>query len=226
AVWRWRAPGMLLVLLWLFSTSFGNSLMVGSVDSPRYVTVFPAVALVCAVGLRYTVPLVVRHMGRARLLVAAAAAAFAIVQVNYYFNIHLPAYNHAFRSDNAVPDGYDAALRSLDFPPGTNIHIISLHRFSQIEANGLLSFMREDFQLDTLTPREFTDQYISELRCRVDHAFFVERTDFKTLEKLRAHFFLRDPEVTPYDDFMPGQRLILFYAPYLKGSEKIYGRKC
>ena len=119
-----------------------------------------------------------------------------------------------------------AALRSADFPAGTNIHVISENLFSQIEAMGLLGFMRDNLYLDTITPEEFTDKYISELRCRVDHAFFVERTDFRTLDKLRATFFLRDAQLTPYDDFLPSQRYILFYAPYMKGSEKIYGRKC
>jgi hypothetical protein len=226
AVWRWRAPGTLLVLMWLVSTSFGNSLMVGSVDSPRYVTVFPALALVCALGIRYTIPLLIRHANRARILIVVAGIAFAFVQINYYFNEHLPAYNRVFRVNNARPDGYDAALRSVSFPAGTSIHLISENRFGQIEANGLMGFMRDNLYLDTLKPEEFTDQYISDLRCRVDHAFFIERTDFKTLEKLRANFFLRDPQVTPHDDILPSQRFILFYAPYIKGSEKVYGRKC
>jgi hypothetical protein len=165
-------------------------------------------------------------MGRARLLIAVVGIVFAFVQVNYYFNQYLPHYNGVFRATKANPDGYDAALRSLDFPAGTSVHIISEQLFSQIEAAGLLGFMRGDINLDTLKPAEFTDRYIGDLRCRVDHAFFIERSDFKTLQKLRAHFFLRDPEVSPYDDFLPSQRLILFYAPYLKGSEKIYGRKC
>ena len=226
AAWRWRAPGMLLLLMWLLSTSLGNSLMVDSAGSPRYVMVFPALALACAVGLRYTVPLVIRHVLRARVLIAVAAVGLAFVQVNYYFNDHLPAYNTVFRAAKASPDGYDAAFRSADFPVGTNIHIISKNLFSQIEAVGLLGLMRNNLNLDTVTPDDVTGEYIGELPCRVDHAFFIERTDFRTLGKLRTYFFLRDAQFTPYDDFSPRQRLILFYAPYLKGTEKAYDRKC
>ncbi|MEO8611060.1 MAG: glycosyltransferase family 39 protein [Chloroflexota bacterium] len=226
AVWRWRSPGMLLLLMWLLSTSLGNSLMVDSAGSPRYVMVFPALALACAVGLRYTVPLLIRNARRAAVLIAIAAVGLAFVQVNYFFNDHLPAYNITFRAAKASPDGYDAALRSMDFPSGTNVHIISANLVTQIESIGLLGLRRDDLYLDTLTPDDFTDEYIGELRCRVDHAFFIERTDFRTLDKLRTNFFLREAQLTPYDDFLPSQRLILFYAPYLKGTEKAYDRKC
>jgi hypothetical protein len=226
AAWRWRAPGMLLLLMWLLSTSIGNSLMVDSAGSPRYVMVFPALALACAVGLRYTVPLVFRQERFARILIVVVAVVLAFVQINYFFNIHLPSYNMIFRAAKANPDGYDAAMRSANFPPGTNIHIISKNEVNQIETAGMVGFTRSDLYVDTMTPDKVTTKYLEDLTCRIDHAFFIERTDFATLDKLRKYFFLRAPEFTPYDDFLPSQRLILFYAPYIKGTEKAYDRKC
>jgi 4-amino-4-deoxy-L-arabinose transferase-like glycosyltransferase len=227
AIWRWRAPGMLLLLLWPLSTSIGNSLMVDSAGSPRYVMVFPVLALVVAVGLSYSVPLILRHRTRiAYGIISVAAVGMALFQLNYYFNDHMVNYNEVFRAAKASPDGYDAALRSLDFPRGTTIHIISLWAVNQIEAAGLLHLSRPDLYLDTVASADFTDKYIDQMRCRVDHAFFIERDDFETLDKLREKFYLREPQFTPYDDFLPAHRLVLFYAPYMRGSEAIYGRRC
>jgi 4-amino-4-deoxy-L-arabinose transferase-like glycosyltransferase len=226
ALWRWRAPGTGLLLGWILASSLGNSLMVDSAGSPRYVMVFPALVLTIALGVRYGIPLIVPNRRRASVVIAVLAIGFALFQANHYFNIFLPHYNMSFRAVKANPDGYDAALRSVNFPAGTNIHIISQNLFTQIEGAGLMGFMRSNLYLDTITPADFSDEYLAELHCRVDHAFFIERTDFDTLNKLRANFFLRDPQFTPYADMLPSHSLLLFYAPYIKGSEKVYGRKC
>ncbi len=226
ALWRWRAPGLMLLLGWIFTTSFGNSFMVDSAGSPRYAMVFPALALAIAVGVRYGGAMLWRDERRNGLLLVIVGLLLAVAQVSYYFNDHLPLYNEQFRAENASPDGYDAALRSLSFPAGTHIHIVSLHLVNQIEANGLLGLHRNDLYLETLTTRQFTPFYIDRLRCRVDHAFFVERNDFETINNLRARFYLRPPEFTPFTDLPPIQQLVLFYAPYMRGSEVIYGREC
>jgi 4-amino-4-deoxy-L-arabinose transferase-like glycosyltransferase len=223
---RWRAPGTLLLLMWVFSTSVGNSLMVDSAGSPRYVMVFPALVLTAAVGIRYTAALLIRHEKRQSFVLAVVGIGLALGQVDYYFNHHLPLYNDHFRAASGTPDGYDSSLRSAQFPTGTYIHIISYALVNQIESVGLLGLMRDDLYLETLRPGEVTKKYIDGLRCRVDHAFFLERNDFDTLRKLRKHFFLRAAASSPYDDILPAQRLILYYAPYIKGSEALYDRDC
>jgi 4-amino-4-deoxy-L-arabinose transferase-like glycosyltransferase len=253
ALWRWRAPGMLLLLLWVLGTSAGNTLLVDSLGYPRYVMVFPALALVMAVGLRYGVPLLwpprwprvsARVWVNGRLLrlrvpprwperhQAALMAALVVViaagQTVYYFNDHLPAYESIFRSHKAEPDGYDAALRSASFPTGTQIHIISKREFNQIEANGLLGFMRDqDLTLETMPSWRFTSLYVRDLTCGVDHAFFIQPGDEATLKKIQQYFYLRDPQYTSNPVVKsPNYELVLYYAPYIPGAEARYQRKC
>jgi hypothetical protein len=215
-----------LILIWIISVSLGNSLLTSSMAYPRFVLVFPALMLAAAVGVRYSIPLVVRNARVAGWITLLLTIGLCAGQLFYYYNDYLPVYNMKFRERNATPDGYDAALRSVNFPRGTTVHIISRAIFNHIEATGLLHLSRPDLYLDTVASDKFDDDYIADMRCRVDHAFFVERTDFDTITKLRKYFYLRAPQFTPYDDFLPSQRLILFYAPYIKGSEDVYGRKC
>jgi 4-amino-4-deoxy-L-arabinose transferase-like glycosyltransferase len=226
ALWRWRAMGTLLLLMWVLGTSVGNTLLVDSAGSPRYAMVFPALMMVVAVGIRYTIPLIIRNGRWQTWAIALVGIGLALAQVNYYFSQHLPMYNREFRAMNATPDGYDAALRSLEFPVGTNIHIIAPGPVNQIEAIGLIGLYRGDVYLDTITPDEVTEAYIDDLSCRVDHAFFVEAGDFGTLSILRKHFFLRPAEFSSNPDMLPEQRLLLFYAPYIRGSEAIFGDRC
>ncbi len=226
AFWRPRSPGTLLLLLWVLTTSLGNSLMVDSAGSPRYVMVFPALMLAAAVGIRYTATLIARNVRRQTALIAVVTVVLAFAQVDYYFNSYLPVYNREFRALSDSPDGYDAALRSLDFPPGTSIHIISQNLVNQIETAGMIGLVRSDLSVDTLKPPGLTTQYFKRLQCRVDHAFFIERGDFNTLSKLREHFYLRAAQFTTNNEILPDLRLVLYYAPYIKGSEAVYGREC
>jgi 4-amino-4-deoxy-L-arabinose transferase-like glycosyltransferase len=253
ALWWWRAPGLMLLVMWVLGTSAGNTLLVDSLGYPRYVMVFPALALVMAVGLRYGVPLLwpprwpkvsARVWVNGRLLrlripprwperhQAALMAALVVViaagQVMYYFNDHLPAYERQFRAAKAEPDGYDAALRSVDFPTGTQIHIISRKEVNQIEANGLLGFFRdEDLTLETMPSWRFTSLYARDLTCGVDHAFFIQPDDEATLKKIQQYFYLRDPQYTSNPVLKaPNYELVLYYAPYIPGAEARYNRKC
>jgi LPXTG-motif cell wall-anchored protein len=57
SVWRGRAAASVL-LLWVFFTSLGSGLLVQSAVASRFVVVFPALALLMAVGLRYGLALV------------------------------------------------------------------------------------------------------------------------------------------------------------------------
>jgi 4-amino-4-deoxy-L-arabinose transferase-like glycosyltransferase len=252
ALWRARAPGALLMLLWVLGTSAGNTLLVDSLGYPRYVMVFPALALVMAVGLRYTVPLLwpprwpnisARVWLNGRLLrlrlpprwperhqdalMAGLVVVIAAAQVLYYFNYHIPAYEQRFRSEKAEPDGYDAALRSVNFPRGTQIHIISKHEVNQIEASGLLTFMREGLALETMPSWRFTNLYARDLPCGVDHAFFIQPGDEATLKILQKYFYLREPEYTRNPALKsPEYELVLYYAPYIPGAEARFKRKC
>lgn len=215
ALWTSRAPGPLLLLLWIGATSLGNSFMVAGQDSPRYVTVFPALALLCAVGLRYTLALLwpdgFRPQARSAVL-ALLVIAVAAGQVWYYFEVHLPVFNVEFRETKRDRDLDDALLRSVDFSPGTQIHVISAVRCNPRYATQAIQYLADGLDVDTLTPRDLSAEYLSHLPRTVDHAFFLEPGDQDTLELLELYFLLDSPAYTSYD-IPADKQFVLYYAP-------------
>lgn len=226
AVSRWRKPGFLLLLLWFLMTSFGNSFMVDSAGSPRFVMVLPALALLVAAAIRYITPLIVPRKSAQWLFMGAIGVALALFQADFYFNRHLPDYNHRFRTADEAPDGYDAAWRSLDFPPGTQIHLISDPGFNRIEAQGLINVFRKDLWLDTLTSKEFHRWYMSHLPCGVDHAFYIRADDIQTLRRLNKYFSVEPFQVSPDTDLPPREQFILYYSPHQPGDDSWFARQC
>lgn len=217
AIWRWRKPGLLLVLMWVVATSLGNSLMVDSIGSPRYVMVFPALMLMAAIGLRYTTALLLPgKLTTQTFVIVGLAVLLAVIQVNFYFNEHLPLYNQQFRNNWPHPDGQDAALRSINFPPGTQVHLISDVPPDMFFTRGMLHFFTDDVDLDTLSSRDFTPAYLSRLPRNIDHAFFIEPKDRRVLALLETYYNLLPPQQSPYD--LPIEKQFrLYYAPYIPG---------
>jgi 4-amino-4-deoxy-L-arabinose transferase-like glycosyltransferase len=220
SIWRWRKPGLLLVLIWVVASSLGNSLMVDSIGSPRYVMVFPALMLMAAVGIRYAAELFIPGKLTIQMLVVVGLAiVLAIIQVNYYFNEHLPLYNRQFRNNWPHPDGQDAALRSINFPPGTQVHIISDIPPDMFFTRGVLHYFTDDVDLDTLRSSAFTPAYLSKLPKNIDHAFYLDVKDPSILALLEAYYYLTPPQLSPYD--LPIEKQFrLYYAPYIPESSE------
>lgn len=215
ALWRARCPDCLL-LLWIGGVWLANSLLLDSTQSPRYVVVFPAVALLAAVGITRLAAMIVPGRKLQAALIAALAIILAFVQTNYYFNDHLPFYNRQFRQILGYRDGQDAVLRSLDFPPSTQIHIISDDILPGDYISGLLHFMNDDLQLDFLVSGDLTPAVLRQMPTGVDHAFYVAPDDMRVIGLLHEYFFLRPPEFSPYGLLM-SEQFALYYAPYVPG---------
>ncbi len=254
ALYHWRRPGGLLLCLWLVGAAVGNSVLIINAASTRFVIAFPALALLLAAGLRYTLPLVwpprvpalalrLRAAGRwrrfrwpprcperhRRRVLAAVAAGCAALQIAYYFGPHLAFYNRQLRIVHRFPDGYDAIYRSLAFPSGTHIHIISAAPFSQMDAQGFFDFLRghNQVRIHTLTPTQFDSAYLDQMACGVDHAFFIQLDDRYSAEVIRDHFYARNAEFSPDAEIIPDEReLILLYAPHVPGIEALHGLSC
>jgi hypothetical protein len=229
ALARLREPGPLLLVLWILAASSGNSLLVASASSPRFVLVFPALALAIAVGVRYAVPLVLlkwpeRQVNR---VLWAIVLALAVIQVGYYFGIHIPNFERDARLARDDPDGYDAALRAGDFPPHTEVLIISPVVVNQLEVNELVQLLHDENPIMTVASADFNLAYVNEnVRCGRDVAFFVMPDDQPTLDLIQRYFYVRFPQYTPYTDIPPGEALALYYAPYIPGVEQVKGREC
>ena len=212
-----RAPGPLLLALWIGGAALGNSLLIDSLQSPRYVVVFPALMLAAAVGLRYTLAAIFPN-GSFEAVHALPLIALALFfyQGDYYFNRHIPQYNVEFRQREPSRDGQDAVLRSLHFPQGTHVHIIGLNPPPSNYVGGLRVFLTDAIQVDVLTPRQFTPQYLRGLNPQIDHAFYLEPDDAESLALIRRYFEVIGPQASPYD-LRPDQQFMLYYSPYIAG---------
>jgi hypothetical protein len=227
ALWRLRSPGMVLLLLWVLSVTLGNSLLVGSAVSSRYLVVFPPLALLIAVGIRYVLPLIPLPKLQPRYaygLVGGLVAVLAVGQIGYYFGPHLEIYQIQSRLDwgqQPIKDIYDVALRAVDLPKGTKIHVIDDPQADAGLGNEVLSYMADDaYVMDGLLPRQLTPTYLANLTPLTDHAFFITPNDSETLAILRDYFVLEDPVSSPYP-MPPGTQYILYYARYIKNPETI-----
>ncbi len=216
ALRRWGTPGALLLLLWVFAASAGNSLLVDSAASTRFVIVHPALMLLTAIGICFTLPLIITQARLQRVAIAVVAIGLALFQVHYYFNIHIPLYNEQFRDEWSHPDPQDAILRSVDFPSNTHIYFIGMVPPEAGFIDGVLHYFRDDLHLFTATREEITAKYIGEMSSDVDHAFFVEVGDTSTVELLKQHFYLLPAQSSPYDLPLEDQYL-LYYAPFVPG---------
>lgn len=146
------------------------------------------------------------------ILMSAIAVFFGVVQVNYYFERHLPIYNYTSRAAAPHRDGQDAVLRSLNFPPGTPIHILTDSPPNAHYTSGLLAFLADTtYHLDIITFSDFTNEYIDNLRTDVDHAFFLDRETDALRFLLRDRFDVDPPAYSPFD--LPTRhQFILYYA--------------
>ncbi len=223
---NWRKPGAMLVLLWVICTPLANSLMKNSVSSSRFLIVFPTLALLVAIGVRYAVALMIRHVRWQTGVIAVIGIGLALYQVNFYFNQHLPEYNYAFRFNNSAPDGYDAAWRSINFPQNTRVHLISTPVFSQIETEGMIRVWRDDINVDTIRSGRLTPNYLKKLRCGTDHAFFVQKQDVRVVQMLNRFFNLGPPQYTPFDDLTVQEGFVLYFAHYDPDDGSIFSQRC
>ncbi len=216
ALRRIRQPGNLLMLLWPGLTALGNTLLVVSHASTRYVVVFPALALAAAVGLDAACRRVTRRGPEwARVVVPMSAAALlAVVQVGYYFGPHLGSFDANLRATRPHRDLEDTVYRSLDFPPGTQIHIVSGALFDRGYANQMLAFFRPDLEAVGYLGSDELIADLPRLRHTTDQAFFIEPEDVRTLAALQANFALEGPFFSPYR-VAPERQFVLFFAPRL-----------
>jgi hypothetical protein len=209
ALWRWRTPGV-LPLLWVLGTSLGNALIVESAVSARYVVAFPALALLIAVGIRYTLPLVWPWRGQAAIMLALAGI-IAVGQGAYYFGPFLDLFNREVRA-NVAYDVDDAMLRARHFPPGTQVYIVADHVLPESDAQRLLNFLADHLTVLEIPPDEFTTVPLADLPRSADYAFFIVPGDGQTIGQLVAAFGPHDVQPSTTEP-LPDKGLALFYVP-------------
>lgn len=209
ALGEFRSRGQLLILLWVLLTSLGNTLMQWSNLSARYVVVFPALMVLAALGISRTVDILVPRWKNAAAF--GLVAMLGVVQVGYYFGPHLELYNQQLRPNY---DSTDAMFRSVNFPRGTQIYLISDPTIDGSYTTQVMQFLMDGTDLHVLD--HLTPDYLNTLSRAVDQAFFISPHDDASLKLLESEFILEGPSLSPYD--VPhNTEFVLYYAHCSQG---------
>lgn len=217
AAWRWRGPGI-LPLLWVFGTLAGNALLIESAVSARFVVVFPALALLIALGLRDTARLLAPQ-GRGWRVTAgvlvAASAGIAVGQGAAYFGPFLEGFNHEVRA-HVDHDVDDALLRAQALPPGAHLVIVGDDILPELDMRRHLAFLRDDLSVRAVPPAEFAGLDFSTLPGG-DVAFFLPPEDEEAIGRVQRELRAAGPFVSPYEP-PPDKMLWMFVARTASGE--------
>jgi 4-amino-4-deoxy-L-arabinose transferase-like glycosyltransferase len=207
ALWRLRFVGALL-LVWVVGTIVGNSLIVQSTWTARFVVVFPAVALLVVAGIRYTLPLLWPFSRSSTTVTVLAALAFTLPQTVYYFGPHLTAYNRQVRP---FRDHIDVMYRIRGLLPNIYVYVIhSKSTFFMPHLETLTDFWNIPQVVTVLDATPDTYKLIESLPRGFDYAFFVEPDDSNTITLLHQQFALSQPRYSPYNVPQDKQYVMLF----------------
>ncbi len=211
---RRYSVGLGLLLLWLFLTAFGNSLLVDNVWTARFVVSFPALVLLLAVGLAAIQTLLERLPSDKRIrqwVMPLIVVVLGAVHVVYYFGPHLAQYNVQIRPGH---DQQDVIFRAQAFPPQTEVLLITDDNDIWLYTLHLLAdFWDIDiFAKHFYTPHMLQYNQLDRLRRDVDYAFFVEQDDSETQALLREKFGAAEGTFSPYNVPLEKQFMLFYYV--------------
>jgi hypothetical protein len=221
-LWRWRVAGSLL-LLWVALTVAGNSLLIEGANtwSARFMVVLPVLALLMALGLRFTLPLLKINVGRfiPQMPVAGQkwgwvgltvlVLALAALQPIYYFRDHLPIYNEQVRP---FIDPIDALDRARSLPPDTTVILVTDALPYTDRFFTLTNFWNFYPLMVILKSAELTPEYLSGLAAG-GYAIFITPDNSTAPELLRSTFAnIQGPQYSPFNVPLDRQ-YALYYLP-------------
>jgi 4-amino-4-deoxy-L-arabinose transferase-like glycosyltransferase len=217
SIWRWRHPSV-IIIVWVMATAVGNALFIrDNIVSPRYVVVMPALAILLALGVRYTLPMIL-PANRSRLhrwLPVGLVGAMAVFQIWYYWNPYLERFNAQVRNFKGYGDGVDVALRAAELPPETQTIIVGYPVHDQNVPRDMLGFLLNPdiYPLLSMSPDAITPKYLISLPRDRNYAFFVEVEDMSVVDLIYRYFpNVEAPQYTT-TDMTPRKAYVLLFAP-------------
>ncbi|RMG80343.1 MAG: phospholipid carrier-dependent glycosyltransferase, partial [Chloroflexi bacterium] len=191
----------LLLLMWLLLTVLGNSLIVENDWSARFVVLFPALALLMALGLDGLF-----HLWRMAAIPArflrhvwlAGVALLAVGQIGYYFGAHLTRYNQQIRP---FRDHQDVGFRSALLPANTDVYLLTNELTFQPHIDTHFRLVGvEGVRVVILPPWAYPYESIHRLPLN-NTSFFFAPDDAETLWRLRRAYgtCLDGPFFSPYN---------------------------
>ncbi len=209
-LWRWRSPAF-IITLWIVAAGLTNALLRDSAVFARWHVVFPAVAIVVAVGLRYLLPSIWTHVfialrsrepaknqplsvtrQIAAVLGISLVVVISVAQLNYYYRWHVPLLEKQARLSKPYPDTFDVAFRSFGFPDNTSIYQISEFaadiNVPQLWINIVTHADPATLMYLSLATSEIDETFMANLPDDQNLALFVDPNATAALHLLRQHF--------------------------------------
>ena len=203
ALFYWRQLGFIF-LLWVLLTIAGNSLIWSNDWTPRFVVVFPALALLIALGLdtmyrwiswRWRNREAIKKMMYQVVLVCMLV--LGVFQIGYYFVVMLPQYNLVYRIQF---DEYDATQRAQSLLPETEVYILPTKHIFHAYIYDIQAFEQQPVAVSIVETDKF-DFHLVQNRPDQPFGFFIEPDDRNSLITLRYLFgdALKGPEFSPFN---------------------------
>jgi hypothetical protein len=224
ALWRWRSAAGSLIFWWISGAAVGIALIQDSLSTPRYLVMFPGIALAMGLGFSGTLALLRLPARLERGIFGLTVLAILSVQGGYYFGVHLPNYYadriYSVLGEDGQPlvDTDDALLRAIMLPPNTEVYIFSRPLVWDFNTQTVREYWgRMDLTIRHYVPRHLPRVPLHELPPDRNYAFFLEPKDARTRYALER-FFTFAPDPTGNDGLSPypipaDVQLRLYFAP-------------
>ncbi|MBL8119570.1 MAG: hypothetical protein JNJ78_18720 [Anaerolineae bacterium] len=154
----------------------------------------PAFALILAAGIYYPTAILLQSRRWRSVIVVVIGVVAAGGQAIYYFNAHVPSLE---RQAQLAVDWSDALLRMDGLPAGTRVHLVTKPVVSERDLHAYVDFADLKLYVDIVSPEMVTEAYLSKLDPRDMHAFFVNLLEGDVVTRLREHFELDGPHLSP-----------------------------
>lgn len=214
------------LLVWsLLGVAIANVVLISegaSSASPRYVVVFPIIAVVIAIGINAVWERLVASLFRStnalrvgNILSLLVVTSLVIYQLDYYYRIYNRDiyYEKLLTEQAGAPD--DAVIRAINLPPNTDVHIVSRELVGRALMGLEAAFwgrVPPDLIIMYVESKDFNRSYIEELDFSRNQAFFIDPGNERTRGLIHEFFPQVEPEYSPFD--VPQEvQMPLYFVP-------------
>lgn len=197
ALWRMRSAGAVL-WLWVAMTLFGVSLVVSTNWTARFVVLFPVMALLIAIGLRYPLDMLSPRWFPAwarMVIIGVLLLAMGIGGITWYFNEHLPFVNNQIRVDY---DYFDAIDRATYYPEDSHVVFVTTQIIHIPVLDSTIWLRKSKLSYSILDAKNLTTEQIAALSHDRQLLFFLAQDDAISYSMITRIFPLQGPFFSRY----------------------------
>lgn len=211
ALWYWRKPGEVLLILWVGVTLAAIFALFRQADSPRQMVIVPGLILLCALGLERLIEVALQGYARiGQRVVVVLVGGIMVMHIVYYFGVHIERFNE--EASERHP-GHAVALAAESLPPNTHAHIIDTPIVSQPDTRTMVEFQADGIEMFTHLNEEVTDEMLEQFPRHVNQAFYVMLQDAEMEALLRSHFDNLTSPIEIDNRLTPQKHYVLYFAP-------------